>query len=91
MSKKISIGNIALFLFLIAGAAGLTQLAEWILRNLLTPIDDIVAILERGSIINQMDPISIVISYFVLMIGIYGIGIINKNIIERIQEIIENI
>ncbi len=88
--KKYSNSDIAIIVFLILGALGLTKLAEWWLRNVIIGIDDIVSVLEWLSNINSMDLIPMLISYAILIIGIYVSGLLIKNILDRIRSFFNN-
>lgn len=70
-------------IFIIIGALGLTQLAEWFLLNVLTPIGDIVNILNWMSTLNDATPFSLIISLIMLMVPIVIISLMFGVIKEK--------
>jgi hypothetical protein len=69
------------------GALGLTKFCEWLFMNVLTPIGDIVNVLNWMSKVNTLNPFELLISCLILIIP----TIISAKIIVIIRDKVSSI
>ena len=75
--------NLLLIFFILLGAAGLTNAAEWLFINELTPIGKIVDVLEWISTLGDATPTTLLIGVLTFTLPILIISIARNYIRER--------
>lgn len=72
-----------LIAFLVLGALGFIPLAEWLFNKVITPIGDIVNVLEWMSTLNEATPLSLLIGVITLILPVIIFKMISEYLRER--------